>query len=68
MVESKDGGKLLKITLVKGFVGQRESHRRTLLALGLRRRHQTVIHRDTPTIRGMIEKVRHMVHVEPVEV
>lgn len=67
MAETTTETKLLKITLLRGLVGQREEHRRTLRALGLRRRHQSVIHRDTPTIRGMIDKVRHMVRVEPVE-
>lgn len=60
--------RLIRITLIKGFVGQREEHRRTVRALGLRRRQQTVVHRDTPSIRGMVEKVRHMVRVEPLEV
>ncbi len=68
MVTEVEQPRLIKITLVKGLVGQREEHRRTLRALGLRRRHQTVVHRDTPTIRGMVEKVRHMVRVEPLEV
>jgi large subunit ribosomal protein L30 len=36
----------------------------TLKTLGLRRLNQTVIHKDSPEIRGMVQKVRHLVHVE----
>ncbi len=67
-MDTQGSTRLLKITLVRGFVGQREDHRRTLRALGLRKRHQSVVHRDTPTIRGMVDKVRHMVRVELLEV
>lgn len=57
----------LKITQVKGTAGQREKSRRILLALGLRRRHQSVVHGDTPQIRGMIRKVDFLVEVEEVK-
>ena len=39
----------------------------TIRALGLRRLHQSVIHEDTPVIRGMVFKVKHLVQVEEVE-
>jgi large subunit ribosomal protein L30 len=59
--------KKLSITQVRSRIGRPEKHRRTLEALGLRRHQQTVIHNDTPAIRGMIEKIPHLVRVEEVE-
>jgi large subunit ribosomal protein L30 len=59
--------KKLSITQVRSRIGRPEKHRKTLEALGLRRHQQTVIHNDTPAIRGMIEKIPHLVQVEEVE-
>lgn len=56
----------LKITWKKSAIGHPEDQRETIRALGLRRLNQTVVHEDTPSIRGMIFKVRHLVEVEEV--
>ena len=56
--------KTLRITLVKSPIGYAKRQKGTLRALGLRRMHQTVEHEDTPVIRGMVMKVRHLVRVE----
>ncbi|MEA3375472.1 MAG: 50S ribosomal protein L30 [Anaerolineae bacterium] len=56
----------LRITLSKSPVGYRREQKRTVRALGLRRMHQTVELSDTPTIRGMVNKVSHLVTVEEV--
>jgi len=56
----------LKITQVKSVVKRVGKQRRIVEALGLRGMHQTVEHDDTPQIRGMIEKVLHIVKVENV--
>jgi len=58
--------KMLKITLVRGFGGKPKQHRRVAEALGLRRKEHTVCHEDTPIIRGMIFKIKHMVSVEEI--
>lgn len=55
----------LKITLRGSLIGEKPKTRATVRALGLRRPHQTVEHRDTPDVRGMIEKVAHLVEVRP---
>ena len=55
----------LQITLVKSIIGQLENQKLTVKALGLRRMHQTVIRPDTPSVRGMVYTVRHLVRVEP---
>ena len=58
----------LSITLVGSPVGRPENQRKTAHALGLRKMHSVVLCDDTPTIRGMIEKIKHLVQVERVEV
>lgn len=54
----------LEITLKRSLYGWVPKQRKTLRALGLRRREQTVIHEDTPVIRGMVRQVRHAVEVQ----
>jgi large subunit ribosomal protein L30 len=56
-------GKKLKITLTRSIIGLSPKQEATVKALGLRRMHQTVSHDDTPTIRGMIDAVPHMLQV-----
>jgi len=56
--------KALKVTLVKSSIGYSERQKRTVRALGLRKMGQTVEHADTPVIRGMIDKVNHLVKIE----
>ena len=57
----------LKITWKRSFIGKPESQRKIIRSLGLRRLHHSVIHSDSPTIRGMVEKVIHLLAVEQVE-
>ena len=56
----------LRITLVKSGIGYEEDQKRTLKALGFHRLNQSVVHDDSMAIRGMINKVRHLVKVEEV--
>jgi large subunit ribosomal protein L30 len=56
----------VKITQERSKIRCIESHKRTLAALGLRRIRHSVVHEDTPQIRGMIDKVRYLVRVEAV--
>jgi len=64
MAKAKTAGKKIKITLVKSSIGFPKDQKRTVLALGLRRMNQTVEHNDTPVIRGMVNKVIHLLKVE----
>jgi large subunit ribosomal protein L30 len=57
----------IKITQVRSLIGRPQKHRRIVRALGLRRNQTAVIHNDTPAIRGMVFKVRHLVNVEEVK-
>ena len=54
----------LRITWVKSGIGYAKTQKRTLKALGFNRLNQSVTHDDSPSIRGMINKVRHLVKVE----
>jgi large subunit ribosomal protein L30 len=54
----------LKVTYVRSVIGQKPDQERTVQALGLRRLHQVVEHEDSPQLRGMVHKVRHLVKVE----
>ena len=54
----------LCITWVKSSIGYAEDQKRTIRALGLHRLNQSVTHDDSVSIRGMINKVRHLVKVE----
>jgi len=54
----------LCVTWVKSSIGYAEDQKRTLRALGLHRLNQSVAHHDSVSIRGMINKVRHLVKVE----
>ncbi|HEY8490381.1 MAG TPA: 50S ribosomal protein L30 [Dehalococcoidia bacterium] len=56
----------MRITWKKSAIGYARDQRDTIRSLGLRRLHQSVVHSDTPSIRGMIHKVRHLVVVEDV--
>jgi large subunit ribosomal protein L30 len=56
--------KELKITLVKSPIGYPQRQKGTIKALGLKKLHHSVIQEDTPVIRGMINKVSHLVKVE----
>ncbi len=53
------------VTLVKSTIGEKPKNRATVRTLGLRRLRQSVQHRDTPEIRGMIHRVNHLVVVAP---
>jgi len=55
---------MLKITLVKSMIGRPEKHRKVLRGMGLTKINRTVKLKDTPSIRGMVQAVSHLVKVE----
>jgi large subunit ribosomal protein L30 len=58
----------LRITYVKSSIGYRQSQKDTVRSLGLRRLNQSIVVDDSnPSVLGMVETVRHLVRVEPVE-
>ncbi len=63
MAADKQLGKL-RITLIKGLRGKKDDHRATVRGLGLKWRSHTVEREDTPEVRGMINKVRHLLRID----
>jgi len=57
----------LQITLKRSLIGRPEDQRVTVRTLGLRKLHQTVVQEDNAAIRGMVNKVIHLVDVKEVE-
>ncbi|HMZ06523.1 MAG TPA: 50S ribosomal protein L30 [Anaerolineales bacterium] len=56
--------KTLRVTLVRSSIGYTKDQKATVKALGLRRLHQTVEHKDSPALRGMLNKVIHLIKIE----
>jgi len=59
--------KKLEITLTRSVIGRPQDQRITVKTLGLKKTYQTVVHNDNPAIRGMINKVSHLVKVNEIE-
>lgn len=57
----------LKVTLVRSPIHREQSQKDTVRGLGLRRLHHSRVLDDTPSIRGMIRKIQHLVAVEPAD-
>ncbi|MBL8664358.1 MAG: 50S ribosomal protein L30 [Alphaproteobacteria bacterium] len=58
------GGKI-KVTQIGSPIGRRHDQRETLVGLGLNKLNRARVLEDTPAVRGMVEKVKHLVKVEP---
>jgi len=61
---AKKGGRL-KVTQIGSPIGRRHDQRETLVGLGLNKINRSRVLEDTPAVRGMVEKVQHLVKVEP---
>ncbi|MFH1372419.1 MAG: 50S ribosomal protein L30 [bacterium] len=57
----------IKVTQIRSTIDRKEPQKRTIRALGLGKLHRTVVHNDTPQIRGMIRAVTHLIKVEEIE-
>lgn len=58
--------KQLEITLTRSLIGRPKDQRVTVQTLGLKKLNQTVVQKDNPAIRGMINKVSHLVTVKEI--
>ena len=63
-MSKKSSGKTLRVTLVKSPIGYQKDQKATVRALGLRRMNQTVEHNDSPAVRGMLNKINHLIKIE----
>lgn len=61
------GERFIRITLVRSPIGYQKYQRVTAETLGLRKLHSTVVHRETPAIRGMVTQIGHLLKVEEVD-
>lgn len=59
--------KKLRITQVRSTIKRKEKQKRTIEALGIHRLHQSVVKHDNPQVRGMINRVSHLIKVEEVK-
>lgn len=60
--------KLFAVTLIRSGIRQPYWEKRTLKALGLTKLHKTVIHKNTPSVNGQLNAVKHLVSIKPIEV
>ena len=64
MPKQETTGKTLRVTQIKSAIGFPKDQKATVKALGLRRLHLTVEHDDTPALRGMLNKIIHLIKIE----
>ncbi len=64
---AKDKTRVVRVTQIGSPIGRRRDQRQTLIGLGLNKMHRTRELEDTPSVRGMINKIPHLVRVEDVE-
>ena len=64
MAKEKNNIQTLRVTQVRSSIGRKPGQRETLIGLGLNKLNKSSVLEDTPSIRGMVEKVKHLVRVE----
>lgn len=64
MPRKETTGKTIHVTLVRSPIGYTKDQKATVRALGLHRMHETVEHKDTPALRGMLTKIIHLLKIE----
>lgn len=64
MPKKGSSGNNIRVTLIKSPIGFTKDQKATVRALGLHRMHQTIEHKDTPALRGMLTKVVHLLRIE----
>lgn len=64
--KAKDADGQIKVTQIVGCIARRHDQEATLIGLGLNKRHRSRVLENTPSVRGMVYKVRHLVTVEKV--
>ncbi len=64
---AKAGGARIKVTQIGSPIARRHDQRETLIGLGLNKMHRSRVLEDTPSVRGMINKIHHLVRVETAD-
>ena len=65
--KTSSAGRRVRVTQTGSPIGRRRDQRETLIGLGLNKMHRSRTLEDTPSVRGMITKVRHLLRVEAVK-
>lgn len=65
MSKAKTSNPQVRVTLIKSFIRREKYQEQCVRGLGLRKLHQTRVLEDTPSVRGMINQVKHLLKVEP---
>jgi large subunit ribosomal protein L30 len=64
MVKVEKNTRVVTVTQIKSAIGRKPGQRETLIGLGLNKLHQTKTLEDTPSVRGMVNKVKHLIRIE----
>ena len=64
MARDKKNTTTIQVTQIKSAIGRKPGQKETLIGLGLNKLNKTSVLEDTPSVRGMVNKVKHLVHVE----
>lgn len=66
MSDTQNAAGQLRITLIRSTIGRAPDQENAVRSLGLRKLHQSVVRNDDPSIRGTVNKIRHLVDVEEI--
>ena len=64
MARDKKDTSTIKVTQIKSAIGRKPGQKETLIGLGLNKLNNTSVLEDTPSVRGMVNKVKHLIRVE----
>jgi large subunit ribosomal protein L30 len=64
MAKATKNNEVVTVTQIKSAIGRKPGQKETLVGLGLNKLHQTKTLEDTPAVRGMVNKVKHLIRVE----
>ena len=64
MARDKKNTTTIQVTQIQSAIGRKPGQKETLIGLGLNKLNKTSVLEDTPSVRGMVNKVKHLVHVE----
>ena len=64
MAKAEKSTRVVTVTQIKSAIGRKPGQRETLIGLGLNKLHQTKTLEDTPAVRGMVNKVKHLIRIE----
>ena len=64
MAKDKKDTSTIQVTQIKSVIGRKPGQKETLIGLGLNKLNKTSVLEDTPSVRGMVNKVKHLIRIE----